>query len=171
MDGSSTWATSRIRLHPVFRAIVFTAPWVGGLYLPGELADPEGAPWSLLAVIAFMAICMWPLALAAHWVEGSDDGLRLVYWPLLSRTIACTRIASVEYWPSAAPRKSPGIGLRLASGGVLALANRTGPGFGIRTADGRSYSVVLADDEELAQVRAWISRVRPELDVGAGEPP
>ncbi|ACZ20634.1 hypothetical protein Sked_06740 [Sanguibacter keddieii DSM 10542] len=169
MAGSSTWATSKIHLHLWLRAIAFTTPWVGVLYLPGELADPEGAPSPLLAVIAFMAICMWPLALAAHWVEGGDDGLRLVYWPVLSRTIPLTRIASVEYWPSAAPWKSPGIGLRLASGGVLALANRTGPSFGIRTTDGRSHSVVLADDEELAHVRAWISRVRPELDVSAEE--
>lgn len=161
--------TSRIRFHPVFRAFLVTTPWVGMFYLPGALTDPEGASWSTIAGIAFTAICMWPLAFAAHWVEGGDDGLRLVYRPVLSRTIPCTKIASVEYWPSTSPRKSAGIGLRMAGGGVLALANRTGPGFGVSTTDGRSYSVVLADDEELAQVRGWISVVRPDLHLGAEE--
>ena len=169
MSDTRTWKTSRIRFRLWLRAILFGAPLIGVLFLPGEFADPEGTPWFLLGVIAFMAICMWPLAFAAHWADGDKDGLRLRYWPLLSRTVPYAKIASVDYRPADSPGEFAGIGLRLASDGVLAFANRKGPGIGIKTADGQAYYVVLADDQELSQVRDRISQSRPGMHLSEEE--
>ncbi|WP_029068077.1 hypothetical protein [Jonesia quinghaiensis] len=166
MSHTRTWKTSRVHFQLWLRVIFFVAPFIGVFFLPGEFADPDGSPWFLLAIITFMMLCMWPFAFAAHWVVGSEDGLRLRYWPILTRTVPYANIASVDYRSAVSPWEFAGIGLRIASGGVLAFANRKGPGFGIRTTDGRSYYVVLADDQELARVRDSISAARPDIQTG-----
>jgi len=171
VSDTRTWKTNRIHFQLWLRAILFGAPLIGVFFLPGEFADSEGTPWFLLGVIAFMAVCMWPLAFAAHWVDGDGDGLRLRYWPILSRTVPYAKIASVDYRSAVSPWEFAGIGLRLASGGVLAFANRKGPGVGIRTTDGRSYYVVLGNDQELTQVRDRISQSRPDLRVSEKDVP
>lgn len=109
-----------------------------------------------------MATCMWPLAFAAHWVEGNASRLRLRYWPLLARTVSYDDLSSVEYRANASPWEFGGVGLRLTAAGT-ALANRKGPGFAVRTNSGTSYLVTVKDDRELAQVRNRISQARPDL--------
>lgn len=169
MRKTTIWATRRIYTQLWLRAILFAAPLSTLFFLPGEFAAPGGSPWFLLAVFAFMVICMWPFAFAAHWVEGRDEGLRIRYWPVLSRTILYANIASVDYRPSISPWEFAGIGLRLAPGGILAFANRKGPGLGLTTKDGRSYYVVLNDDQELAEIRDRITHARHDLRADDGQ--
>lgn len=144
------------------RVITLLAPLSAAAFIPGEFADPNGTPWPLLLVFLFMVICMWPFAFAAHWVEGDADGLKIRYWPLLSRRIDYSDLASVEYRQAASTWDFAGIGLRLTSGG-LALVNRKGPGFGMRLTDGRAYFVILADNVELTAVQCHLTLARPDL--------
>ena len=160
---ATTWRTSPVRLAWWLRAILFAAPLAGAVFIPGEFAKPDGSPGSLLLVTLFMVICMWPLACAAHWIEGDADGMRIRYVPLLSRRLEFTDLASVDYRSQVSPWMYGGIGLRLAVGGVLAFVNRRGPGVGVRLTDGRAYFVVLRDDQELGQVRRQLAQARPDL--------
>ena len=162
MSYTPTWTTSRIYGHLWLRAVLLVVPFFAAFFLPGEFADPDGTPWFLLAVLTFMTICMWPLAFAAHWVEGNATGLRLRYWPLLTRAVTYDDLASVEYRPNASPWDFGGIGLRLTSDGT-ALVNRKGPGFAVRTNSGKSYFVIVKDDRELADIRNHISQARQDL--------
>lgn len=162
MSYTPTWTTSRIYGPLWLRGVLLVVPLLAASFLPGEFADPDGTPWFLLAVLAFMAICMWPLAFAAHWVEGNANGLRLRYMPLLTRTVTYDDLSSVEYRPNASPWEFGGIGLRLTAAGT-ALANRKGPGFALRTSSGKSYLVIVKDDRELAQIRENISQARRDL--------
>lgn len=158
------WKTRRVFPPFWLRVMLFAAPLIAAFFLPGGFADPDGRPWPLLAVFAFMAICMWPLAFAAHWIEGWDEGLRIRYWPILSRAVSFADIASVDFRACVSPWEFGGIGLRLASRGILAFANRTGPGVEIHTHDGRSYFVTLNDPQELTRVRNHITHARHSLD-------
>ncbi len=157
------WRTRPVYQTLWLRAAMILAPLIAAVFIPGEFADPEGSPWLLVAVFLFMAICMWPLGCAAHWVEGDADALKLRYWPLLSRRIPYSEVASVEYRRNVSPWEFGGIGLRLASGGVLALVNRAGPGVGVRLKDGRSYFVIVTDIIELETVRDKLSQARADL--------
>lgn len=168
MKKTAVWKTRRIYVQLWLRAILFVAPLSALIFLPGEFADPDGTPWFLLAIFVIMVICMWPFAFAAHWVEGHEGGLRIRYWPILSRTISYTNLASVDYRSSISPWEFAGIGLRLAPGGILAFANRKGPGFGITTKDGRSYYVILNDDQELDEIRDHITDARSDLRLDHG---
>lgn len=158
------WTTQRVYPALWLRAIMLLAPLSGLAFLPGEFADPAGIPWPLLAVFLFMVICMWPLAFAAHWINGDSDGITIRYWPLLSRRIEYEHLVSVDYRRRVSPWDFGGIGLRLASGGILALVNRKGPGIGMRLADGRAYFVILRDQRELQLVQERIGQVRPDLE-------
>lgn len=163
MSNTPAWKTSRIYGQLWLRAILFASPLLAAVFLPGEFADPDGTPWGLMLVFVFMVLCMWPLVFAAHWIEGGSDGLRLRYWPLLSRTVSYSDIASVEFRSNVSPWDFGGIGLRVASGGVLAFVNRKGPGVAIQTTTGRSYFIIVKDDAELAKVREQLSLTRGDL--------
>lgn len=91
------------------------------------------------------------------------DGLKVRYWPLLTRRIKYSDLAFVDYRQSVLPREFAGIGLRLASGGVLALLNRKGPGADVRLTDGRAYLVILTDIVELTKVQGHLTQARPDL--------
>ncbi|MCI2956656.1 hypothetical protein MN032_03030 [Agromyces atrinae] len=163
MSSTIPWKTRRIYLPVGVRAILLLAPMLAAVFIPGEFADTDGTPWLLVIVFVVMVICMWPLGWISHWIEGEADGLRLRYWPFLSRRIRYSDLASVEFRKSASPAEFAGIGLRLAPGGVLALVNRRGPGIGLRTTEGRAYFVILADVDELAMVQGHVAGARPDL--------
>lgn len=157
------WTTRRIYLPGGVRAILLLAPMLAAVFIPREFADPDGNPWLLVLVFVVMMICMWPLSWACHRVDGQADGLRLRYWPFLTRRIRYADLASVEFRESASPAEFAGVGLRLAPGGVLAFVNRRGPGIGLRTTEGRAYFVILADADELTMVRDHVAGARPDL--------
>lgn len=157
------WRTRRVHLTVWVRVTMFLAPLIAAVFVPGEFADPEGSPWPLVFVFLFMVICMWPLAFVAHWVEISGDGITLRYWPLLSRRISYSDLASVQYRDNVSSWEFAGIGLRVASGGVLAFVNRKGPGVELRLTGGRAYFVILSDIAELTTVRDRLAHARPDL--------
>ncbi|WDH78026.1 hypothetical protein PTQ19_10885 [Microbacterium esteraromaticum] len=165
MTNTPLWKTGRVRSPLWLSAILLPMPLIAIVLLPSELADPQGSPGLLLVVFAFMAACMWPLAFAAHWIEGHADRIRIRFWPVLSRTVPFERIAWIECRSAVSAWEFGGIGLRMAPRGVLAFANRTGPGIGIRTIDGREYFVILTDDTELSDVLERIAAARPDLHV------
>lgn len=158
------WTTQRVYPALWLRAIMLLAPLSAAAFLPGEFANPAGNPWPLLAVFVFMVTCMWPLAFAAHWIEGHSDGIKIRYWPLLPRRIEYEDLVSVDYRESVSPWEFGGIGLRLASGGILALVNRKGPGIGMRLDDGRAYFVILRDQREREIIHEHIGQMRPDLE-------
>ncbi|GAA1857555.1 hypothetical protein ACFQZV_02540 [Microbacterium koreense] len=168
MSDKSGWRTRRVHLTVWVRATLLLAPLIAAVFIPGEFADPEGNPWPLIIVFVLMVICMWPLAFASHWIESDAGGLTLKYWPLVSRRIEYQALASVDFRQSASPWEFSGIGLRIASGRVLAFVNRRGPGIGLRVKDGRGYFVILADVVELTAVQDDLARARPDLTPRAG---
>lgn len=163
VSSTMPWTTQRVYLPVGVRAILLLAPLLAAVFIPGEIADPEGNQWPLVLTFVVMVICMWPLGWAAHWVDGEAEGLRLRYWPFLTRRIRYADLASVEYRESASPAEFAGVGLRLAPGGILALVNRAGPGIGLRTTAGRAYFVILADLDELGSIHDQVARARPDL--------
>lgn len=121
-----------------------------GVLLFGGTDPTAGAVVGVVGIGALVAGLMLP---ARHWLEITDDEVRLHYRPLLTRRIATGDIVRFELIERVHPVQYWGAGLRLASGNVVAFVNRPGPALRIQPARGWSSVIVLASAEEAEAVR------------------
>lgn len=124
--------------------------------LPGELAESDTAPWSLLVPLVLVTVCLWPMVLAKHWIERRDDALVLKYWPILRREVKYTDIVSVTFEEKVTFSSAGGIGLRLG-GGVLGFINQFGPALSIHTQGGKKYLIVVPNPDDCARLSQWLN--------------
>jgi len=117
------------------------------------LGSTDPTAWVVVALVGTAAVVAGGMLPARHWLEIRGDEVRLHYRPLLTRRIATRDVVRFELIERARPLQYGGLGLRLASGKVVAFVNRPGPALRIQPARGWSSVIVLASAEEAEAVR------------------
>lgn len=142
----------------VLRTLFFSAPLICLILLPGEFGAGDGQPWGLIAVFFVMIICMWPFVVASHSLRIREDSLILRYFPILTKRVDIASVLTVDELDRVTPSQVGGMGLRMARGGVLAFANRSGPALAIELVDGRKFCIVLKSDDERSEAIAALAK-------------
>ena len=150
--------TSKVRFDTWLMASLIILPLIVGTFTAIDYVNHgEISILSLIGALVSVAIT-WPIAFASHWVEINEKEVRLRWAPIYRSSIDR---ASITDWSvsdeAVSPWKSGGIGLRLASGGTLALVNRKGRILKLETSENRRYAITLADDKEVAAVSRELS--------------
>lgn len=143
-----TWLKASLIILPLI---------VGTFTAIGYVNDGEISTFAIIGVLVSAAVT-WPIAFASHWVEINGKEIRLRWAPIYKTSI---NRASITDWSvsdeAVSPWKYGGIGLRLASGGTLALVNRKGRILKLETSENRRYAITLANDKEVAAVSRELS--------------
>lgn len=154
------------------RAVPIAAGWrvtmiglpivIAAIAISPRLATAGAVPVGLALTLVIVTVTMWPLAFARHWIEASPDALTLRWVPLYRKRIPREQVTGWSVSEDAvSPWRYGGVGLRLASGGTLALVNRRGPVLELEVERYRRYVVALADAEEARAVREFMTDWAP----------
>lgn len=149
--------TQKVSLPGWLSLLFFAIPVVlAVITLPGEIAKNDTFPWVLVLTLLFVIVCLWPMALAKHWIERRDDTLVLKYWPILNREVKYSDIASARFEEKVTFSSAGGMGLRLG-GGALSFVNQFGPALSIRTHGGKKYLIVVPNPNDRERVSRWLN--------------
>jgi hypothetical protein len=99
-----------------------------------------------VTILLFVVVVLAGACFSHHHLEIRDDHVRLIWFPAYRKTIMKSQITGIATAHASVWRN--GIGLRLIGNATLALMNRGGDGVLITIKSGRSYLIVINDQQE-----------------------